>query len=226
MILLLGDSWSSDCLSYGNKKSKFYNESVCLRTQIERATGVNVTNLSRQGASQTVSLVAVEHTVDSREQYHALVAATDCFRQLPLKQNFSDYNTALAWCKQDIKDSFNRLARSHPNIKWYHWGGQNCVWYEDCLPSGHTILYKDYAHECWGTAASETGLHTWWNNIHTVMGKRFPNTSKRDKKYIIHKTMETMHNRFQRRDLFEDGGHLNWQNYDQLVQRFVAATGL
>lgn len=227
MIVLLGDSWSSDSLSYGNKSSVFYCESVSLRTQIECATGQPVINLSQQGASQTESLKRLLHTVlDCSQEITALMAATDCFRQLTPNEKFNDYDSALAWCKQDLTDWFKTIALSHPNIKWYHWGGQNCVWYEDCIPSTHTVLYKDYAHECWRAETSETGLHTWWNSLHTVMARRFPCTPKRDKKYLTRKTLNTMCSRLLNRDLFEDGGHLNWQRYDRLVQRFVKIAGL
>lgn len=221
MIIVLGDSWSSDVWQSPTGGTE-YDPLRCLRSQIEQASGEFVLNFSYAGSNLKYQLEKIPMTIDPNTRASVLLAATDWYRdRISHKITSETYEQALSSTRNEAAKAFRKLAKSHSNLAWYHWGGQNCVWYEQDLPQNHTVLFRDYAHEVYGAPPAETGLHSYWQGIKNFVAVKFSSNSKQEHKDLIRRTMDNIKYRASHPSLYQDGGHLNWCLYKDLVQRFL-----
>lgn len=219
---MLGDSWSADIWQEPYRYPG-YNPEHCLRRQIECESGEFVINFSRAAAGHVSQLEKIKTQIHPDTSARVLMAATDWYRDFikdPLKFT-GTYNQDLLKANAYLKEILHNLETTHPNLKWYHWGGQNCVWYKSILPQSHSVLYEDYAHEQYATLKTETGLTTWWDSLDRFFNSHIPNTDKKQRKQLIKETVNCMKYRAVNTILFPDGGHLDWRLYKPLVTRFL-----
>ena len=242
-IIVVGDSWSTDCLrpnvidDWVNNYAGHHSISNRLRN-----LGHTVLTVAKGGSSIGSQLDWLEFYFNeyNDELTHIdgiLIGWTEWGRELyqcsdtkgwVRKENghLTDISSSLKIAQDRVSSQLYRLSNraQEYNIKWMHWGGLSSPWID--LPDDHYLLYKDYClsefrcpprNQLNLTFTTRGGARK--NLIKQRLQKYFPNSDTEIIKKYARDTAIVQKFCCNNNNLFPDLGHLSFRHYGPLVNK-------